>query len=385
MSKAYRRHVRFYAIMRRLLGPFFRRLLRYQSAPVTVPEGPYIAVANHTTDLDSILLGISFPSHMYFVASEHIFRNAPLRRLLVWLLDPIPKRKGGADVSTAMQMARRLRKGMNVALFAEGNKSFHGATCPVHPATGSMVRACGASLVTYRFEGGYFTSPRWAHTLRRGRMRGYPVGVYGPAELAALSDQQINRLIARDIDEDAYRTQAADPVDFRGKRLAEGIQNALYLCPRCRAYGTLTARGDRLACGCGLSATYTARGMLSGADVPFETLTAWGAWQREALWQRMGDAGEEAFLSDAGQTVLLIHPDHRTETAAQGTLCMSRRGLRCGDFFVPAEELQGLEIYGRNTLVFSDGKGSRYQVRSATERSGLAYYDAYELMRKERG
>ena len=383
--KAYRRHVRFYAIMRRLLGPFFRWLLRFQSAPVTVPEGPYIAVANHNTDFDSILLGISFPAHMYFVASEHIFRSAWLRPLLVWFLDPIPKRKGGADVSTALQMARRLRKGMNVALFAEGNKSFHGATCPVHPATGSMVRASGASLVTYRFEGGYLTSPRWGHSLRRGRMRGYPVGVYGPAELAAMSDGQINRLIARDIDEDAYRTQTKDPVDFRGKRLAEGIRNALYLCPRCGAYNTLTGRGDQLTCGCGLTATYTVRGMLAGEGIPFETLTGWGAWQREALSQRIMDAGEDAFISDAGQTVLRIHPDHRTETDAQGTLSMSRGGLRCGDFFVPAEELQGLEIYGRNTLVFSDGNGSRYQVRTTTERSGLAYYDAFQLTHKERG
>ena len=117
-----------------------RKWLRFQTTQVKAAEGPYIVVANHNTDYDSILLGSAFPKHMYFVASEHIFRKEWLRRLLVFFLDPIPKRKGGVDTSTAMQMMRRLRKGANIALFAEGNKSFHGVTCPIHPATGSMYR-----------------------------------------------------------------------------------------------------------------------------------------------------------------------------------------------------------------------------------------------------
>lgn len=371
----------FYAIMRRLVGPPVKWLLRYRPIPIPMIEGPCIVVANHNTDFDSILLGLSFPKHMYFVASEHIFRVRWVRMLLCYFLDPIPKRKGGADVRTAMQMARRFRAGFSIALFAEGNKSFYGTTCPVHPATGSMVKASGASLVTYRLEGGYFTSPRWAHTLRRGRMRGYPVRVYPPKELAAMTPAEINRAIARDIDEDAYKKQLEDPVRFHGRRLAEGIENALYLCPRCRAYGTVTGIGDRIVCGCGLEVTYSETGELVG-DIPFSSLEAWGGWQREELRKALRERPGEPPFSDENQAILRIYSDHHTEEIARGTLSICGNGLVCGAFRIPIPSVSGLEIYGRNFIVFSDDQGNRYQVLSPAERSGLKYFEAYGILRQ---
>ncbi len=383
--RGYRRHVCFYAVMRRVLSLPFKRLLRFEAAPVPEVDGPCIIIANHNTDFDSILLGIAFPKHMYFVASEHIFRTRWLRALLQYFLDPIAKRKGGADANTAMQMVRRLRRGCNVALFAEGNKSFDGATCPVHPATGAMVKASGAAMITYRLEGGYFTSPRWSHTLRRGRMKGYPVGVYPPETLAGMSPAQINDTIQKDIFEDAYLRQEEHPVRFRGKRLAEGIQNALYLCPLCNAFGTVTGRDDRVTCGCGLNATYTDTGYLHGGRTPYRTLEAWAQWQRVRLRGLINASAGGPLFQDANQTILRIFPDHRTETVASGTLSIGREGLRCGPFALPLRHLQGLEIYGRNTIVFSDGENNRYQVLSPEERSGLKYFEAFEILREERG
>ena len=152
--QSYKRHVRFYRGARAVLGPLLKRLFCYEAQPGPEINGPYIVVANHTTDLDALFVSVSFPRHMYFVASEHLFRTRVLGGLLKYFLDPIPKQKGGADVSTAMQMVRRLKKGINIGLFAEGSKSFHGKPCPLVPATGSLVKATGASLVTYRLEGG---------------------------------------------------------------------------------------------------------------------------------------------------------------------------------------------------------------------------------------
>lgn len=382
--QAYRRHVRFYRLMRLLISPIFRVLFGFRALPAPDVRGPLIVVANHTTDLDAIFVALCFPQHMYYVASEHIFRKPLLRRFFTYFLDPIPKRKGGADVNTSMQMLRRLKKGMNVMLFAEGNKSFHGETCPVHPATGALVRASGATLVTCRLTGGYFTSPRWAHTLRRGRVTCAPVATYAPEVLAAMTDGQVNALIRRDIDEDAYARQREMPVAYRGKRLAEGIENALYLCPRCGGFGTVHGEGDRIACGCGLAATYAKTGFLTG-DAPFDTLAAWGAWQRAALAERLAACGDAPLVISEGQAILRILPDHMTQPVAQGTLTLGRGGLSCGGFALPLADVRGLEIYGRNTIVFSDASGGRYQVVSAAERSGLAYFEAYALLTAERG
>ncbi len=382
--QAYRRHTRFYRVMRALLRPWLRWLFGLRALPAPDVAGPMIVVANHTTDLDALFVAMSYPKHMYYVASEHIFRKPLLRRFFTFFLDPIPKRKGGADVNTSMQTLRRLKKGMNVMLFAEGNKSFHGQTCPVHPATGALVRASGASLATCRLTGGYFTSPRWAHTLRRGRVTCAPVAVYAPDTLAAMTDAEVNALIQRDIDEDAYARQRTEPTRYLGKRLAEGIGNALYLCPRCGGFGTVRGEGDQVLCGCGLAATYTQTGFLTG-NAPFNTLTAWGAWQRDALRLQINDRAGESLVQFGGQAIVRILSDHSTASVARGTLALGRGGLACGSFHLPLSDVRGLEIYGRNTVVFSDAQGARYQVLSAAERSGLACFDAYALLMAERG
>ena len=383
--QAYRRHVRFYRVMRFLLRPWLRWRFCLRALPAPDVQGPCLVVANHTTDWDPLFVAMSFPKHMYYVASEHIFRSTFWRRLLTYFLDPIAKRKGGADVGTSMQMVRRLKKGMNVMLFAEGNKSFHGETCPVHPATGGLVRASGATLVTCKLTGGYFTSPRWAHTLRRGNVTCVPVAVYTPQALASMTDAQINALIRRDIDEDAYLRQRERPVPYRGKRLAEGVQNALYLCPHCGGFGTLRGVGDRIHCRCGLAATYLPTGFVTGLKLPFDTFTAWGAWQRETLAKRLAACGDTPLVADGDQTIVQIMPDHSTQPVAQGTLTLGRAGLACGGFHLPLASLRGLEIYGRNTIVFSDAQGARYQVQTQAERSGLSYFEAYAFLTAERG
>ena len=383
--QGYRRHVGFYRLMRWVLHPLMRWYFRLDAAPAPQVNGPYLVIANHTTDFDSIFLSMSFPKHMYFVASEHIFRLPLLRGLFHLLLNPIPKRKGGADVGTAMQMMRRLKKGANIALFAEGNKAFHGETGPIHPATATLVKNAGVTLITYRLTGGYFTSPRWAHTLRRGQVSGRPVNVYPPQTLAVMTQTQIAEAIARDIHEDAYARQAENPVRFKGKCLAEGIQNALYLCPKCLGFDTLRGQGDTLACGCGFTATYLDTGFLAGPALPFHTLAAWGRWQHERLKEMLALQPDRPAFEHAQQTVVRVLQNHSTVPVAQGTLSLSRQGLVCGAFTLPLNQLFVLEIYGKNTVVFSDGQGNRYQVRSQTERSGLPYFETYELLRESRG
>ncbi len=380
--QSYKRHVRFYRGARAVLGPLLKRLFCYEAQPAQQINGPYIVIANHTTDLDALFVSISFPRHMYFVASEHLFRTRVLGGLLKYFLDPIPKQKGGADISTAMQMVRRLKKGINIGLFAEGSKSFHGKPCPVVAATGGLVKASGASLVTYRLEGGYFTSPRWAHTFRRGRMRGYPIRVYSPEELAQMTPEEVNEAIATDIGEDAYRRQAEDPVAYRGHRLAQGLENALYMCPNCGKVGTLHGEEDTFSCTCGLKTKLDEMGYLSGGT--FRTADEWGAWQKEKLRKiiQSGDAAE--LFYDEDQEIIRILPGHQTALVTRGTLSVSRNGMCLGDFLLKWHEVLGMEVIGKNKVVFSDDRGNHYQLRSQKERSGLKYLDTYRLIIQER-
>ncbi|NLG57008.1 MAG: 1-acyl-sn-glycerol-3-phosphate acyltransferase, partial [Clostridiales bacterium] len=129
-------------------------------------------MANHVTELDFALLGAAFKAPLVFVIGDTLLRAPVVGWLLVALFGAIGKHKGVADATTAMGILRRLRGGQNVCLFPEGNTCFDGRTGPFPEATGSLARAVGATLVTYRISGAHLALPRWGKGIRKGRTFG---------------------------------------------------------------------------------------------------------------------------------------------------------------------------------------------------------------------
>ena len=367
MRDTYVRHVRFYEWLRPLVAPLICKWFRMERVmlPADV-QTPFLLVSNHNTDLDPVFVGACYAKHMYFVASEHALRGGLGGYLLKKLFAPIARQKGGTDALSAMQIMRKLRGGANVALFAEGNRSFEGVTGPMFPATGKMVKAARCALVTFKLEGGYFTSPRWSHTFRRGRMKGYPVHIYTREQLASMTAEDVSGVIAADLYEDAYARQARESTRFAGKSLAEYLETALFLCPACGRVGTLQSQGDRFFCTCGLSAVYDEWGRLSGA--PFATVLAWDAWQRVQLASLI--VGDAAFFADAGVTLWHIAPCGVVRRDG-GRLCMSRHSLSIGGTVIPLGAIADMALIGRGRIVFTCGE--HYELRGAKDFCGRKY------------
>ena len=137
-----------------------------------------------------------------------------------------------------------------MALFAEGNRSFDGVTGPIAEATGKMAKAAGVPVVTFRFEGGFLTQPRFSTDVRKGRMYGRLVHVYSREELAAMSEEDVNKAIAADLHEDAYEAQKRERITYKGKKkkLAYGLESTLCRCIRCGEFGTLRSDRDTIRC-----------------------------------------------------------------------------------------------------------------------------------------
>ena len=213
------------------------------------PAGPCLIIANHVTNWDPLLLAMSFPNTpIRFVASEHIFRHGILSRLLEWLVAPIPRKKAASGADTVMSVLRALKAGDTVCIFAEGDATWDGLTHPVFPATGKLARMAGVPLLTYRIEGGYLSSPRWAAGLRRGKAWGRQIGSYAPEELKKQKGPEITDVIDRDIFEDAFARQRTEHVRFQGQNRAEGIERGFFLCPKCGKIGGVRGVGERVVC-----------------------------------------------------------------------------------------------------------------------------------------
>ncbi len=343
-------------------------------------EGPVLLVPNHVSAWDPFLVAASLrEKHAYYVASEHIFRFGLVSKIIDYYAAPIPRRKASSGADTVKACLRHLRAGHSICLFAEGEQSWNGRNNLIFPATGKLAKSSGATLVTYRLEGGYLTLPRWGHGIRRGRIHGHPVGIYPPEQLKTMTPREVNDLIQRDITEDAWERQRRSPVRYKGRRRAEGMEQALYLCPRCRRIGTLHTKGNHVFCDCGLDLEYTETGFFHPEE-PFATIAEWDDWQHERLCQRdfvLPQDGAPLF-SDGGVTLVRIENGHHEDVLGNGGMQMYDDRLMCADYCFPLSRITNMaEVLTNRLLLTMDGK--YYEIRS---RNGVNFRKYLEFWRK---
>jgi lysophospholipid acyltransferase (LPLAT)-like uncharacterized protein len=369
-----------------IVGPVVRIIMGYQCKREKKQTAPGIVIANHNTDLDPALVGIGL-GHVYFVASEHAFRKGFRSKLLTFVFDPIPISKAQTDSSTLREIFRRIKAGFSVCIFAEGNRSYNGVTGPVAIAAAKMVKISGAGLITYRLEGGYFTSPRWSKKMRKGRMTGSVTGRYSAEEIKSMTPEQVLNVIEQGIHEDAYERQKENPVRFKGKNLAEDIETVLYLCPLCKKIGTIRSKGNRFFCGCGLDAVYTETGFLEGS--PFSTIIEWDKWQTEHLAVIINNAGNAPsadggpICADDNQQLFKLDPASGHTLVGEGPVSISRTEFQCAGMIFPMREVTKITIVGQMTLQFAVKDGTQYEIRSAFPRSALKYREIFRILSKE--
>ena len=370
--KKYRRHKRFWKILRAIATPILKTM--YKSSCEVYPDlkGPYLVLANHNTDLDPGLVALSFPQQMYFVASEHVYRAGFASKVLRYVFEPIAKRKGTSDTVTVMKSIRALREGKNVCLFPEGQKSFNGRTGEIHLATGKLVKASKASLITYKLEGGYFTTPRWGYGIRKGKMHGSIVNIYDPETLDKLSAEEITDIIIKDLYEDAYEKQNESPIAYKGKNLAKGLEHSLCVCQSCKKLDTLSSIKNKVFCNeCGFSTTLDKYGYFD-ENSKFKTVAQWDDFQQEELKKFVEDkkSGVSTFLfENTDSTLKSVKAEHQEENLGTGTFSMFTdkfifRVEGKEDLELLHQDIVDISMYGKQGLVFSDNKGNYYDLTS---------------------
>lgn len=407
----------------RLAKPLFRVYLRfafnYRFEPIKDVEGPMIVVANHNCDLDPVMVGMACP-HMYFVASEHIFRKPMIAWLLEVFLAPIARRKGSVDASTVMEIRSRIKAGHSIAIFPEGNRSLDGRTGLIHPTTGKLIKAFGATLVTYHLEGGFFTTPRWGFGIRRGKMTGRPVGVYSREELKQMKPEEILELVRRDLYEDPYITQAKENIRFRSKAPARGLETALYLCPHCKSIGTLHSTKREIVCTCGYRAEFDEYGYFrlpsahtenahsesSQFPLAFQTYTEWYLWQQEEIAKlyaayrnrkqkeaETADENEKFSLDEfcifPNNEVCLheVGDDERSRPVMSGMLKVGTEGLCIVDAAGNRREfafkdIPEISLCGRNKMAFICD-GGYYEIKTHKLFNSRLIIRLYELINEK--
>ena len=383
-----------YQVFRGVATPLVRFKLHYTYDKVYAKHRPYVALSNHTTLWDYLLVGVPFRRQMYYVAGEHLFRNKLLRTFVMNCAGLIIRKKGAPADDMIREMKQVLQTGANVWMSPEGARSINGESAFISPATGKLIKECaelGAGLVTYRIHGGYLRRPRWGKHQRKGRMWGEFVAEYSPEELLSKSVDEINEIINRDMYVNTFDDQKKNPTPYTGEALAEDLETTLYVCPKCQAVGKLHSKNDILACECGYKVRFTEYGLFEAAgddELIIDNIATWDHWQRDYFKSRLPEflayPADKPVEYDDNQILKRIGALKSVDVLGEGRFAVynDRFEFESADekFVFPFEDIAGFAFSLQMKILFSLKDGTYYEVDSKIPRSAVKYMVLYRFL-----
>ena len=144
---------------------FFRLKVTGQE---NIPQyGPFIIVANHSSLLDPVILGVSVKPKVIFIAAAYLFEIHWLGYLLR-KADSIPiHRENYADnIESIKQALKILQKGGVLGIFPEGGVDRQKNNLPIKAGAAFLATSVGVPIVPIRIKGADKALPRGAKFIR---------------------------------------------------------------------------------------------------------------------------------------------------------------------------------------------------------------------------
>jgi|LGVE01.1.fsa_nt_gb 1-acyl-sn-glycerol-3-phosphate acyltransferase len=244
-------------------------------------EEPYVLLANHTFMFDVIHVPLKLKVHPFIVASQNLFSKQPLKFLLAKVAHAIPKSKGASDIRTAKELIGAVRRQYPILIFPEGNTTFNGETNYIEESTMKLIKKLKIDVVACNVKGGYLSKPRWATGKRKNRRAKLHFKVILKGEdIKDISLEEISKTVNEGLYSNDYEYQRKEMIPHPGKKLAEGIENILYICPECESIGAIEAHKSTIKCNsCGNEGFINKYGFIEGFK--FDNTVDWDKWQRK--------------------------------------------------------------------------------------------------------
>ncbi len=325
--------------------------------------GPVLIVANHVAVFDPVTIIIAARRQIHWLATRSLLQEPVLSRFMQ-MAAVVPRRKFVADSQSIRQLKAWANLGTAVGLFPEGMRTWDGTVQPVLPAIEKLVRLLRAPVVTARLVNAYRQAPRWGAALRHGR-------VHVEFDPPRTFDRKAPPSEIRSYIEERIHVSPERGWPVWGRRLAHGVDNVLYACPRCLAVDGLRPAGNRLHCDpCGatweLDAEHQLRPVRGGPALPLRAaLAEIQAGLTAADW--VADPHDHALTGvvlRSGPARLLDISDDLVRPLGTGQLQLSETDLRMVDraggtlWQSPLSELVVATVDMRRRLQFRTREGA---------------------------
>lgn len=301
------RHKVFTATFRHFFKLYFKIKYRAKFDKAIKLNDGALVISNHVTTMDPLMVSLLFKGPVYHMMSKDILMHRFSGKIIQYLVNPIPKEKGKSTDITAIKNCVRVAKENGVInIFIEGNRTLSGELCYVDESIIKLVRLLKKPLYIVNIVGGYHTDPRWANTIRRGKMYLKRQRVLEYEEIKKLSDEELFKVIIENLTVNDFDSD----ICYKGKKLAEHLERVLYICPVCGKYHTISTKKNTIKCSnCGLNIEYTPnfKFVTDNKEFKFKHVNEWYNYQVEVIKDKYYNDNEIIYQNNVGVYVPKVH------------------------------------------------------------------------------
>ncbi len=348
---------------------------------------PFLVMGNHVHTFDPFFVSAASPIHIRWVAGAYLFKMRGLRPLLERWIQAISKQQGRSDLYTIRTISEALKQGDVVGLFPEGTRSWDGEPVGFDMAIAKLVKIFKVPIVLLNLEGFYGLRPRWARKRRKGTGTIRVVEILSAEDLGKLSVEELYEHLSKVLGYSNREYQKEIPSAYLGNRLAEGLEQLLYLCPDCHHVSTLASKANTITCtSCSYEATLDAFDQLhlQKGEHAFADVAAWHAWEKELITSGQGATLEypydQGVLFQKGEERRLctLSKHFTLHMEADGFSLKTREGQIHRFAF---SDIGSMIINAKNTVEFFHNQ-QLYRIRIQQRGSILKYVERYQARQK---
>ncbi len=319
---------------------------------------PFTVLCNHCSTIDWILAGIAMrPYYLNAVVSRY-FYSIPVLRMMLRQMGAIPKDQFSPDVAAIKSMLSTAKLGGNIFLFPEGRMSPGGVSETFERSTVKLLRHLKQPVVAIHLYGAYFTHPKWSKSMRRGRIDAHVKVILTPEQMAQMTDDQVYEKMVEALKTDEYAWQKINRVKFKGRKMSEGLEDVLFLCPKCGAEHTMRASKNVIKCencgnGASLNQYYDLIPLDDSCVIP-ENIGVWHSRQAEYIRRQIEEQPDISMTDTA--TLLLTSERRWLRPVGSGTIRLDRNGFTYSGTRDGQPFTQEIPISAIPAIAFSQGK-----------------------------
>lgn len=359
-----------------ILEPYTKWKYNISIEKIENPENrPFLILMNHQTAFDQFFIGMAFDGPVYYLATEDIFSLGWISRLLDFLVAPIPIKKQTTDLKAVKTCVKVAKEGGTIALFPEGNRTFHGRTLYFKPSIVKLIRLIKLPVVIMRAEGGYGIQPRWSDVVRKGSMRAYPSKIIEPEEYEALSDETLYETLQKEL----YVDETDCDASFYHKKNAEYMERFLYVCPDC-GLTTFKSKDDIVECQkCYQKIQYLPNKKLQGVhkNFPFSTIGQWYDYQCNYISQLdLQPYHDTLMYQDKVKLFQVVLYKYKKKLKNHANICLYGNHITLDGVILDFESIHSITVLGKNKLNIYTGN-QVYQIKGSKSFNALKYVNIY--------